>query len=83
MKQKEPSIDWMKAAILERMEAFGFSREDVCTLANISAPTFRAMMARPAAEWDFANRRSVLRALHINVADLPKDVQISIAQNIG
>lgn len=47
MKPKEPPIDWLKAAILERMAVFGFTREDVCSLAKISATTFRAMMNEP------------------------------------
>lgn len=83
MKPKEPPIDWLKAAILERMAAFDFNREDVCTLAKISVPTFRSMMRVPSVSWDHEQRRAVLRALHIHVADLPPDVQISIAQNIG
>ena len=82
MKPKEPPIDWLKAAILERMEALGFNREDVCTLADISAPTFRMMMKDPSGEWNHAQRRAVLKALHINIADLPRDVQVSIAQNL-
>ena len=83
MKQKEPPIDWLKAAILERMSAFGFTREDVCTLASISGNTFRNMMNAPAASWDYKNRRAVLNAMHIKIAELPEDVQISIAQHLG
>lgn len=83
MARKDPPIDWLKAAILERMAAFGFSREDVCTLASISGNTFRSMMNSPAAAWDYKNRHAVLTALHIRIADLPEDVQITIAQNLG
>ena len=79
---KEPPIDWLKAAILERMEVSGFSRDDLCKLANISAPTFRAMMKADAATWDHTNRRAVLRALHIRIADLPKEVQLDIARRL-
>ena len=50
MARKDPPIDWLKAAILERMSALGFTREDVSTLAGISAGTFRAMMAKPPVE---------------------------------
>lgn len=83
MKQKEPPIDWLKAAILERMAVFGFTREDVCTLAKISATTFRAMMNEPPTTWDYKQRRAVLNALHIRIADMPEDVQINIAQRLG
>lgn len=83
MKPKDPPIDWMKAVILERMEAFGFCREDVCTLANISQPTFRSMMREPAMKWEYSKRKAVLKALHISVADLPQDVQLNIAKELG
>ena len=83
MKAKDPPIDWLKAAILERMSALGFTREDVCTLSGISAGTFRGMMNRPPAEWDHHQRRAVLLALHLRIADFPADVQMNIAQNLG
>lgn len=83
MARKDPPIDWLKACILERMSAFGFTREDVCTLASISGNTFRTMMNAPATSWDYKNRKAVLNALHIRIADLPEDVQINIAQNLG
>ena len=83
MKPKDPPIDWMKAVILERMETFDFSREDVCTLAKLSVPTFRSMMREPAAKWDYSKRKAVLKALHISVSDLPQDVQLSIVKELG
>lgn len=83
MAKKDPPIDWLKAAILERMAAFGFTREDVSTLAGISAGTFRSMMAKPPAEWDHHQRHAVLSALHLRIADMPVDVQINIAQRMG
>ena len=79
----DPPIDWLKAAILERMSALGFTREDVCTLSGISAGTFRGMMNRPPADWDHHQRRAVLLALHLRIADFPADVQMNIAQNLG
>ena len=82
-KKVDPPIDWLKAAILERMAAFGFTREDVSTLAGISAGTFRGMMAKPPAEWDHHQRHAVLSALHLRIADMPVDVQINIAQRMG
>lgn len=75
-------IDWLKAAILEQMEAQGFSRDDVCKLSGISAPTFRMLMKADAATWDFDNRRAILKALHIKVADFPKDVQLDIVSRL-
>ena len=83
MAKKDPPIDWLKAAILERMSAFGFTREDVSTLSGISAGTFRGMMAKPPTEWDHHQRSAVLSALHLRIADFPADVQISIAQRMG
>ena len=83
MKTKDPPIDWLKAAILERMAAFGFTREDVSTLAGISAGTFRAMMAKPPVEWEHRQRCAVLSALHLRISDMPVDVQINIAQRMG
>lgn len=83
MAKKDPPIDWLKAAILERMYALGFTREDVCTLSGISAGTFRAMMAKPPVEWEHRQRCAVLSALHLRIADMPEDVQISIAQGMG
>ena len=83
MAKKDPPIDWLKAAILERMSAFGFTREDVSTLARISAGTFRAMMAKHPVEWEHRQRSAVLSALHLRIADMPEDVQINIAQGMG
>lgn len=83
MAKKDPPIDWLKAAILERMSALGFTREDVCTLSGISAGTFRAMMAKPPVEWEHRQRSAVLSALHLRIADMPEDVQINIAQQLG
>ena len=83
MAKKDPPIDWLKAAILERMSAFGFTREDVSTLAGISAGTFRAMMAKPPVEWEHRQRCAVLSALHLRISDMPVDVQINIAQRMG
>jgi lambda repressor-like predicted transcriptional regulator len=81
--KKDPPIDWLKAAILERMSALGFTREDVSTLAGISAGTFRVMMAKPPAEWEHRQRCAVLSALHLRISDMPEDVQINIAQQLG
>lgn len=81
--KKDPPIDWLKAAILERMAAFGFTREDVCTLSGISAGTFRGMMSRPPTEWEHSQRHAVLSALHLRISDMPEDVQINIAQRLG
>ena len=82
-KKQDPPIDWLKAAILERMAAFGFTREDVSTLSGISPGTFRGMMNRPPAEWDHHQRHAVLSALHIRISDMPEAVQIKIAQGMG
>lgn len=75
-------IDWLKAAILERMEAQGFSRDDVCKLSGVGDKTFRTMMKTDAATWDYDNRRAILKALHIKVADFPKDVQLDIVSRL-
>lgn len=83
MAKKDPPIDWLKAAILERMSALGLNREDVSTLSGISPGTFRGMMNRPPAEWDHHQRRAVLSALHLRIADFPADVQMNIAQKLG
>lgn len=79
----DPPIDWLKAAILERMAVNGYTREDVSTLAGISAGTFRAMMAKPPVEWDHRQRSAVLSALHLRIAEMPEDVQVSIARRLG
>ena len=83
MARKDPPIDWLKAAILERMYALRLTREDVCTLSGISAGTFRGMMNRPPAEWEHRQRSAVLSALHLRISDMPEDVQINIAQQLG
>ena len=82
-KKADPPIDWLKAAILERMSVLGLNREDVSTLSGISPGTFRGMMNRPPVEWDHHQRRAVLSALHLRIADMPEDVQINIAQQLG
>ncbi|MBR0081566.1 MAG: hypothetical protein IJP98_02365 [Clostridia bacterium] len=78
--QKQQPIDWLKAVILERMHANGFTREDVCVLAGISVPTFRTLMLQPVTAWDYSQRKAVLKALRIKIKELPEDVQLSIAQ---
>ncbi len=75
-------IDWLKAAVLERMNAEGYTREDLCRLTRISAPTLRQMWKAPSAEWDYRHRRAILTKLHIKIADFPKDVQIDIASKL-
>lgn len=82
MRKQEPPIDWLKAAILERMEVQGFTRAEVCELSGVSGTTFRTMMKADAATWDFDNRRAILKALHIKVADFPKDVQLDIVSRL-
>lgn len=82
MTKSVPPIDWLKAAILERMEAEGFSRDDLCKLAGVSAPTFRGMMKQNAATWDSGPRRAILKALRIRITDMPRDVQLDIAANL-
>lgn len=75
-------IDWLKAAILERMNAEGYTRDDLSKLTSISAPTLRQMMKTPTETWDYRHRRTVLAKLRIKIADFPKDVQIDIASKI-
>ena len=79
---KDPTIDWLKAVVLERMHAFGITRESTALLADISANTFRGMMNSRTEDWSADNRRAVMKALHIRIADLPDDVQLAIARSL-
>lgn len=77
-----PKIDWLKAAILERMNAEGYTQGDLVKLTRISAPTLRMMWKAPSSAWDVEKRRTILSKLRIRIADLPKDVQLDIASKI-
>lgn len=75
-------IDWLKAAILERMNAAGYTKGDLVKLTRISAPTLRQMWKVPTSAWDVEKRRTILAKLRIRISDLPKDVQLDIASKI-
>ena len=80
---KEQPIDWVKAAILERMNADGYTQKDVCEMACISGNTFSELMHKPFWAWGYEYRKSVLAALKIRIADFPTDVQMIIAQQMA
>lgn len=76
-------IDWLKAAILERADAHGFSQQDVADLAGISRTTLNDLMQRSPVEWKPEHRKKVLSALGIRVRELPEDVQLLVAQSLA
>ena len=79
-KIRQPEIDWLKAVILERMNISDFSYADMAALSGIGINRMGKLMKLPVPTWPFEDRKRVLRALQIRIADLPGEVQQKIAQ---
>ena len=62
-----PPIDWMMAAILERMRVLHLTNKDLAAAANIHYDTMRRWMLRSPAEWPRDIRDSVCKRLGITV----------------
>lgn len=62
-----PEVDELKALILERKLAYGFSWADIAEKAHCNPDVLRAMMSKKHTErWNPDIRRGVCRALGIN-----------------
>lgn len=82
MKRSDPPIDWMKAVVLERINQFGFTQQDVSDLAGISAPTLRDCMRKPVALWNPKYRKCIFKALRIKLSDLPEAIQLNAIKSL-
>lgn len=82
MKRNDPPIDWIKAIVLERINQFGFTQQDVSAISGISVPTLRNCMRSPVASWNPKYRKAIFRALRIRMSDLPEIIRLSATDNI-
>ena len=62
---KEPPIDWLKAAILERISAKGYTLKTLAAAAGVSYEYMRKLMTMPPMEWPYHYRDEVCKALGI------------------
>lgn len=60
-----PPIDWLKAAILERMDAKNMNKRDLSDAAGIGYDNMLVLLRKPPEEWKRSQRESVCRVLGI------------------
>lgn len=63
--RKDPPIDWVKAAVLERMDAKKMTLKDLSAAVGISYPNMLVLMRKSPSDWKRQQRESVCRALGI------------------
>ncbi len=73
-------IDWLKAVILERMQLLDMSVSELSLRTGIGVNRVYKLMEMPVPAWPLDIRHKVLDELQIRVEDLPRDVQMEIAQ---
>lgn len=66
-KPEEPPIDWLKAAVLERLDAKGYTLKRLSAETGIGYENMRALMRRPPMAWKPEHRDNVCRVLGIKV----------------
>ena len=64
-KPKDPPIDWVKAAMLERMDAKHMQLKELSAATGICYETLRWLMRRSPMDWKREQREGVCRALGI------------------
>lgn len=62
---KEPPIDWLKAAILERMDTKHMTKQALADAAGIGRDNMLVLMRKSPMDWKREQRESVCRALGI------------------
>lgn len=82
MKKSDPPIDWMKAVVLERINEFGFTQQQLSALSGISVPVVRNCMRNPVASWNPKYRKNIFKALHIKITDFPEVIQLNAIKDI-
>lgn len=63
-----PEVDKIKALILERKNALGYSRAKMAAILGVSTTTYWSMMNRPIDTWELGEIKTMCKALGI-----PKD----------
>lgn len=66
-KPKEPPIDWLKAAILERMDCKGYNLKKLSAACGIEYEALRWIMRKPPMDWKRPQREAVCKALGIEI----------------
>lgn len=61
----QPPINWLRAAILERMSALDKTQKDLADYAGVSYDSMRQLMTRDPWSWPDKVRRPVCKALGI------------------
>lgn len=79
-KYQQPPIDWLKALVLERLEAQNLDLKKLAALTGYEYSYTRKMNVVPSSDWKQAYKKAVCAALGIEIAALPTDVQMAIAQ---
>ena len=80
MKAKYKPVDWLRALVLERMKTNGIDAKSLAILTGFKYDYMRKLMAVSPTEWPQSAKKRVFKALEINVASLPAEVQCAIAQ---
>lgn len=61
-----PEVDKIKALILERQQALGYSRTKMAEILGVSVTTYWQMMKRPVDTWALGEIKTMCRALGIS-----------------
>lgn len=66
-KPKAAPIDWLKAAILERMDALGYTLKRLAEESGIEYESLRWLMRKPPMDWKRPQRDAVCKVLGIEL----------------
>ena len=80
MKRKLKPVDWLRAIVLERMKTNGLDAKSLAILTGFKYDYVRKLMSVSPTEWPQSVKKKVFKALEIDVASLPQEVQCAIAQ---
>lgn len=80
MKSKYKPVDWLRAIVLERMKTNDLDAKSLAILTGFKYDYIRKLLSQSPTEWPQSAKKKVFRALEIDIASLPKDVQCAIAQ---
>lgn len=77
---KDPPIDWLWAAILERMKVKKVSLEALSVAAGISYGSMRMYAMHSPWEWPRAVRESACKRLGISFSLMPESIRLELEQ---
>ena len=80
MKAKLRPIDWLRALVLERMKTNDLDAKSLAGLTGFKYDYIRKLLSQSPTEWPQSAKKRIFKALEIDIARLPLEVQCEIAQ---